>query len=723
MLSRNSSLATSGQYTQLPSAAAIPTGQTTSTRSPKSKTSPYVKKSHIYCAHISHITYLYVAEDFDQKPTRINVPLSMRTTDWESNQKYQAMRTQSTQEDDECPVFFRFIHRDELFFSKGAKSMYSVPIADAGEDKIGCSGSTIYLDGSKTTAGSGNYKKEDLIFSWTQSAGPTVDLKDASTERPHFVFKSDTPLSTPVELEFELTVKNPYIDTPSFPNSVVVTIVPDNYKKYGKNIALDATVSASSETVYTGQVAQAAVDGVVDGLLRVSPTEFGSKRNEWVAEGERGSAWIKLSWDGYVTVGKIILYDRISCKNHVLGGILSFSDGSEIRVGELNNMGGPTTIEFEPKTVDSIKFGIESVSETTAEDGLAEIMVYELDSNSFYCGHEDGDDDNDDGDVAKKTDGEKEKNNEEAEYEDGYAKNNKVQMPIDADTDNNEEVNENANDHQENRQKEEEEENNEEEEKGVGEGEGEGREKERENNEENEDENKRENNEEVHENEDENKKEQEVHENEENEDEKKVHQNELDPPHYKYINNNNNNNNEFENNNNKNNNKENEYIDNNNNHNERENERENEQKENEFIDNNNVENENENKENEYNEINKNNEERHKGFKHIKDTGKIHEENNKENDDGDEDKEFMITDTRKKAEVKVDVPKNNDLTEVKENKEAKENKENREKKRVEGGKRSSLPAVGVFVFVVVLMVVAVKFNLFKKMPDSLVKKVL
>ena len=46
--------------------------------------------------------------------------------------------------------------------------MYSVPIADAGEDKIGCSGSTIYLDGSKTTAGSGNYKKEDLIFSWTQ---------------------------------------------------------------------------------------------------------------------------------------------------------------------------------------------------------------------------------------------------------------------------------------------------------------------------------------------------------------------------------------------------------------------------------------------------------------------------------------------------------------------------------------------------------------------------
>lgn len=104
-----------------------------------------------------------------------------------------------------------------------------------------------------------------------------------------------------------------------------------------------------------------------------------------MAEGERGSAWIELNWDTQVDVGKVVLYDRISCKNHVLGGVLSFSDGSEIRVGELNNMGGPTTIEFEPKTVDRIRFTIKSVSETTAEDGLAEIMVYEIDSDGFYC--------------------------------------------------------------------------------------------------------------------------------------------------------------------------------------------------------------------------------------------------------------------------------------------------------------------------------------------------
>lgn len=310
----------------------------------------------------------------------------MRTTDWEANTKYQAIRALNTQKENECSVFLRFLHRDELFFAEEAKSAYAAPIVNAGEDQVGCEGETIYLDGSKTTVGSdSSIRKKDLIFSWTQSSGPKVELRDANTARPHFVFKSETPISSPAELEFELTVKNPYTDTSSFPNSVVVTVMPSSYRKYGSNIAPYATVTASSQTMYTGQVAQAAVDGVVDGLLRVSPTEFGSKKNEWVAEGERGSAWIELNWVTQVDVGKVVLYDRISCKNHVLGGTLLFSDGSEIRVGELNNMGGPTTVEFEPKTVDRIRFTINSVSETTAEDGLAEIMVYEIDTDGFYC--------------------------------------------------------------------------------------------------------------------------------------------------------------------------------------------------------------------------------------------------------------------------------------------------------------------------------------------------
>ena len=326
----------------------------------------------------------------------------MRTTNWTENKKYQAMREHKTQGGDECSFILRFLHRDEMFFVAGVSDADPVPVANAGEDQIVCEDTTVYLDGSGTTTTSSSAAatttttttnsnndniKDTLAFSWTQSAGPAVDLKDAGTARPHFVFKANTPIQTPVDLEFELTVKDPRSNIESFPNSVVVTVVPRGHRKYGNNIAPDATVMASSQTAYTGQVARAAVDGVVDGLLRVSPTEFGSKTNEWVAEGERGSAWIKLEWDEQVNVAKVVLYDRVSCKNHVLGGVLSFSDGSTVDVGELNNIGGPTVVEFEPKNVIGMMFTINAVSNTTVEDGLAEIMVYGLDEENYgvYC--------------------------------------------------------------------------------------------------------------------------------------------------------------------------------------------------------------------------------------------------------------------------------------------------------------------------------------------------
>ena len=50
-------------------------------------------------------------------------------------------------------------------------------------------------------------------------------------------------------------------------------MLPYNHKKYGENVARMAHVKASSERRYYRQSAEAAIDGAVDGLIRVSPSE------------------------------------------------------------------------------------------------------------------------------------------------------------------------------------------------------------------------------------------------------------------------------------------------------------------------------------------------------------------------------------------------------------------------------------------------------------------
>lgn len=108
--------------------------------------------------------------------------------------------------------------------------------------------------------------------------------------------------------------------------------------------------------------------------------KVGAKYHEWVTEGEREGAWIKLTWDRPIRAAKVVLYDRISCKNQVTAGVLGFSDGSKITVGRLDNKGSPNVFEFEPKTVTEMYFNVTQVSYSTEEAGLAEIMVYELES-------------------------------------------------------------------------------------------------------------------------------------------------------------------------------------------------------------------------------------------------------------------------------------------------------------------------------------------------------
>ena len=126
------------------------------------------------------------------------------------------------------------------------------------------------------------------------------------------------------------------------------------------NIAPFATVSVSSVEESDSALAQGVADGVADS-------------KDWVTEGEAAGAWIRLDWDAPATIMGVDLYDLPNPTDNVLGGTLTFDDGSTIPVASLPPSGAPLRIRFAAKTVRSVVFRINQAQGANA--GLAEIMV------------------------------------------------------------------------------------------------------------------------------------------------------------------------------------------------------------------------------------------------------------------------------------------------------------------------------------------------------------
>ncbi|MFB3893870.1 MAG: CBM35 domain-containing protein [Phycisphaerae bacterium] len=126
----------------------------------------------------------------------------------------------------------------------------------------------------------------------------------------------------------------------------------------GRNVAPESSATASS-----GEPALA-VKGCADGV------------REWSAQGTAGE-WIRLDWPSPRTVRKVVLYDKVSMADQVTSGTLSFSDGSSVAVGKLQNDGqAGTVVTFPPKTIRWMKFTVDSVRPGTQHAGLGEIQVY-----------------------------------------------------------------------------------------------------------------------------------------------------------------------------------------------------------------------------------------------------------------------------------------------------------------------------------------------------------
>jgi hypothetical protein len=100
-------------------------------------------------------------------------------------------------------------------------------------------------------------------------------------------------------------------------------------------------------------------------------------RNEWVSCGELETAMIRLSWDRPETVSRVWLFDRPNPKDHITSGVLLFSDGSAVKVGELpNDAKSAREVSFPAKQVRWIVFAVDSVSPETSNAGLAEMAVF-----------------------------------------------------------------------------------------------------------------------------------------------------------------------------------------------------------------------------------------------------------------------------------------------------------------------------------------------------------
>jgi len=90
---------------------------------------------------------------------------------------------------------------------------------------------------------------------------------------------------------------------------------------FGANLAITATVTASSENTAQGRLR--AVDGFVDGAPH-------DGTREWVSANQLSGAWIQLDWAAPVSVAQVNLHDRPDGSENVLAGTLSFSDGTSI---------------------------------------------------------------------------------------------------------------------------------------------------------------------------------------------------------------------------------------------------------------------------------------------------------------------------------------------------------------------------------------------------------
>ena len=154
----------------------------------------------------------------------------------------------------------------------------------------------------------------------------------------------------------------------------ILGFVPFQLYAGSDNIASKALVTVSDSLN-----SEVGAKNLIDGKIMYA------NQGEWVCKGSVTSwgvmhmPWVKLEWKEEVDVDRIVLYDRIDMNEHLSGGTLVFSDGSQVSVTAIPNDGSPKEVRFPAKKVKWVRF--DATDGNGKNIGLSEIEVFSAHNN------------------------------------------------------------------------------------------------------------------------------------------------------------------------------------------------------------------------------------------------------------------------------------------------------------------------------------------------------